>query len=87
MLVAINSIAAQQAAPTENTAANIVYLLNYTATHPDAVIWYSASGMVLHIHSDASFMSEFRARSQAGGHFFCSNFTAKPTTATDDEVP
>eukprot|EP00957_Ditylum_brightwellii_P206705 15349580-Ditylum_brightwellii.AAC.1 len=38
MLVAINSIAAQQAAPTENTATAIVYLLNYAATHPDAVI-------------------------------------------------
>eukprot|EP00957_Ditylum_brightwellii_P015140 1141295-Ditylum_brightwellii.AAC.1 len=38
MLVAINSIAAQQAVPTENTAAAIVYLLNYAATHPDAVI-------------------------------------------------
>eukprot|EP00957_Ditylum_brightwellii_P187798 14299408-Ditylum_brightwellii.AAC.1 len=65
MLVAVNSIAAQQAAPTENTAAAIVYLLNYAVTHPDAVICYSASRMVLHIHSDASFMSESRVRSRA----------------------
>eukprot|EP00957_Ditylum_brightwellii_P193468 14732410-Ditylum_brightwellii.AAC.1 len=87
MLVAINSIAAQQAAPTENTAAAIVYLLNYAVTHPDEVICYSASGMVLHIHSDASFMLESRVRSQAGGHYFCSNFTNHPATATEDEVP
>eukprot|EP00957_Ditylum_brightwellii_P048475 3678307-Ditylum_brightwellii.AAC.1 len=63
MLVGINSIAAQQAALTENTAAAIMYLLNYVATHPDAVIRYSASRMVLHIHSDASFMLESCARS------------------------
>eukprot|EP00957_Ditylum_brightwellii_P181287 13810139-Ditylum_brightwellii.AAC.1 len=87
MLVAINNIAAQQAALTENTAAAIVYLLNYAATHPDAVIHYSASGMVLHIHSDTSFMSESRVHSRAGGHYFCSNFTSNPATATEDEVP
>eukprot|EP00957_Ditylum_brightwellii_P058921 4468059-Ditylum_brightwellii.AAC.1 len=87
MLVAINSIAAQQAVPTENTATAIVYLLNYAATYPDAVICYSASGMVLHIHSDASCLSESRARSQAGGHYFCSNFTNNPANATEDEAP
>eukprot|EP00957_Ditylum_brightwellii_P075073 5704419-Ditylum_brightwellii.AAC.1 len=38
MLVAIDSIASQQAAPTEKTAAAIVHLLNYAATHPDVVI-------------------------------------------------
>eukprot|EP00957_Ditylum_brightwellii_P064689 4909734-Ditylum_brightwellii.AAC.1 len=87
MLVAINSITAQQAAPTENTTIAIVYLLNYVATHPDAVIHYSASGMVLHIHSDASFMLESCTRSQAGGHYFCSNTTKDPANATEDEVP
>ena len=34
--------------------------------------------MILAIHSDASYLSEPRARSRAGGHFFLSN---------DDEVP
>eukprot|EP00957_Ditylum_brightwellii_P018312 1379122-Ditylum_brightwellii.AAC.1 len=87
MLVAINSIAAQQAAPTENTAAAIIHLLNYAATHPDAVIHYSASRMVLHTHSDASLMSESCARSQAGGHYFCSNTTKDPANVTEDEVP
>eukprot|EP00957_Ditylum_brightwellii_P195691 14909919-Ditylum_brightwellii.AAC.1 len=87
MLVAINSIAAQQAALTENTATAVVYLLNYTATHPDAVICYSTSRMVLHIHSDASFMSESRMCSQAGDHYFCSNPTNDPANATENEVP
>eukprot|EP00957_Ditylum_brightwellii_P181242 13805962-Ditylum_brightwellii.AAC.1 len=87
MPVDINSIAAQQAAPTENTTAAIVYLLNYAATRPDMVIHYSASGMVLHIHSDASFMSDSHVRSQAGGHYFCSNPTKDHANATEDEVP
>eukprot|EP00957_Ditylum_brightwellii_P151193 11512584-Ditylum_brightwellii.AAC.1 len=84
MLVAINSIAAQQAAPTENTVAAIVHLLNYAATHPDAVICYNASRMELHIHSNASFILESRVCSRAGGHYFYSNFTNNPATATED---
>jgi hypothetical protein len=29
--------------------------------------------MVLTVHSNASYLSKTKARSQAGGHFFCSN--------------
>ena len=36
--VAIGAIASQQAKAIEETAARIVHLLNYTATHPDATI-------------------------------------------------
>jgi hypothetical protein len=32
-------------------------LLDYIATHPDAIIRYHASDMILHIHSDASYLS------------------------------
>eukprot|EP00957_Ditylum_brightwellii_P161547 12299974-Ditylum_brightwellii.AAC.1 len=87
MLASINSIAAQQAAPTKQTAAAIVKLLNYAATHPNAVVRYHASGMVLQIHSDASYMSEPKARSHAGGHFFMSEEVNNPATAQEDEVP
>ncbi len=34
--------------------------------------------MVLAGHSNASYLSESNAHSQAGGHFFMSNNTAKP---------
>ena len=51
----------------------VTQLLNYIATHPLVVIKYTASPMILHIHSDASYLSEKRARSRAGGHFFLSN--------------
>eukprot|EP00957_Ditylum_brightwellii_P207687 15354064-Ditylum_brightwellii.AAC.1 len=87
MLASINSIAAQQAAPTQNTAAAIVKLLNYAATHPDAVVQYHASGMVLQAHSDASYMSEPKVRSRAGGHFFMSEDAPNPAVTQEDEVP
>jgi hypothetical protein len=32
-------------------------LLDYLATHPYAAIRYHASDMILHIHSDASYLS------------------------------
>jgi hypothetical protein len=38
--------------------------------HP--LVDYSASGMTLYVHSDASYLSETGARSRAAGHFFLS---------------
>jgi hypothetical protein len=38
-------------------------------THPDAMITYHASNMILAIHSDTSYLSEIKAHSMAGGHF------------------
>ena len=40
-----------------------VHLLNYAATHPDATVRFRASDMILHIHSDASYLSKPKARS------------------------
>jgi hypothetical protein len=48
-------------------------LLDYIASQDDAVITYNASDMVLAVHSDASYLSEPKARSRAGGHFFLSS--------------
>jgi hypothetical protein len=48
-------------------------MLDYLATHPDATIRYYASDMVLHIHSDASYLSVSNARSLLGGLFFLGN--------------
>ena len=44
--------------------------MDYAATHPDAVLTYRKSDMQLAVHSDASYLSEPKARSRAGGHFF-----------------
>jgi hypothetical protein len=53
-------------------------ILDYASTHPDAIVMYHASIMVLAGHSDASYLSKSKVCSQAGGHFFMSSNTAKP---------
>ena len=73
MLVALGSLASAQTKGTKATLQALIKLLNYAATHPDAVIRFHRSGMVLHIHSDASYLSETEARSRAGGYFFLSD--------------
>ncbi len=79
-LVALGSIASEQSTATENTQANIHRLFDYAASHPNATIRYYASGMVLYIHSDTSYLSKPKSRSRAGGHFFLSNM---PTDLTE----
>jgi hypothetical protein len=44
--------------------------LDYAATQDDAILTYKASNMILAIHSNASYLSELNAQSQAGGHMF-----------------
>ena len=75
-LVALSDLGSEQSRATADTQDAIVWLLNYAATHPDAILTYVASDMCLHAHSDASYLSVPRARSRAGGHFF---FGDKPT--------
>jgi hypothetical protein len=81
MLVALNTISAAQSKATADTATAVVNLLDYAATHPDAILRYSASDMVLHVHSDASYLSAPEARSQAGGHHFLSSRPSNPAIA------
>ena len=70
MLTALGSIAAQQAKGIEKTYIDILWLLNYATTHHNAKIRYTASDMILHIHSNAFYLSKPRACSRAGGHNF-----------------
>jgi hypothetical protein len=44
--------------------------LDFMATQEEAILTYHASKMVLAIHSDASYLSEPKSCSQAGGHMF-----------------
>jgi hypothetical protein len=46
-------------------------ILDYLATHPDNSIRYHASDMILHIHSDASYLSVSHARSRLCELFYC----------------
>jgi hypothetical protein len=79
MLVALGTISATQAKATVHTTNAVTKLLNYVATHPKATICYHASDMVLHIHSDASYLSAPKARSRVGGHFYLSDKPPDPT--------
>jgi hypothetical protein len=87
MLVALGTIASAQSTGTEATMQAVTQLLNYCATHPDATIRYSASGMHLHIHSDASYLSELKARSRAGGNFFLSTAPSHPHAIPNPDSP
>eukprot|EP00957_Ditylum_brightwellii_P052710 3995716-Ditylum_brightwellii.AAC.1 len=87
MLTAINGIVIQQAHATLNIAKAVTHLLNYCTTHPDAIIRYRTSGIVLHIHSDSLFMSELQARSREGRHFFLSEPSADPSKPPSATVP
>jgi len=76
-LVALSSIASEQTKATTDTETRVTQLLDYLYTHKDATIQYVASDMVLNVHSDASYLSEPKARSHLGGTFFLG---ALPTT-------
>lgn len=65
----------------------IVQLLNYAATHHDATIRYQASNMILHIDSDASYLSLPKARSQAGGFYYLSAKSHNPSQPPNSKPP
>ena len=56
MLVALNKIGAEQVSPTTDTVQKTKILIDYSATQPDAVIWFHANDMCLHIDSDATYL-------------------------------
>ena len=87
MLVALGSLASAQATSTKVTAASLTRLLTYAATHPDAILRYNASDLILHIHSDTSYLSEPKACSRVEGHFFLSFNSANPSKQPATPAP
>ena len=57
----------------EQVMEDVINFLNYVATHTIASIQYSASGMVLHMDSDASYLSVRKARSRVRGFHYLSS--------------
>ena len=85
MLPALGTIATKQATPTQHTMNAAIQLLNYAAANPNAILRYVASDMILHVESDASYLSESKARSRyAGYHYLSSQPSATPHS---DPVP
>ena len=80
MLTTLGSISAKKSKGTKKNYVDTLWLLNYAIMHPNAKIQYTVSNMKVHIHSDASYVSEHRARSRAGGHYFLGD--ERPDMAT-----
>ena len=89
ILPGLSSISTEQAAPTERTNDDVTQLLDFLHTHPNATLRFYKSDMVLHVHSDASYLSEPKARSRLGGHFFLSSAPIDPNRvpAPTDPLP
>jgi hypothetical protein len=79
MLHILSNLAASQTHGTQETTIQMVHFLNYCATYPDAVLRYRASDMILHVYSDASYLTEPEAHSCAGGHHYLGNLPGKPS--------
>jgi hypothetical protein len=71
VLTSLNDIATEQTNATETTQAATNRLMDYLTSRPDATIRYHDSYMILHIHSDASYLSVSNAHSRLSGLFFC----------------
>jgi hypothetical protein len=87
MLVALGTIASAQSEGTDATILAVTQLLNYAATHPDAVLRYHASDMQLAIASDASYLTEPKARSRAGGLHYLTSRSPHPDQPPSPHSP
>jgi hypothetical protein len=61
MLTAIGTLASQQANGTTAMLDAPTQLLNYCAMHPNAIVCYRTSDMILHVESDASYLTAPKA--------------------------
>ena len=74
MLRAINEILRVQSRPTRDTAEKSKIILDYVAMYPNAIFIYKDSDMVLHVDSDAAYVTMPEARNCYAGHFYLSNW-------------
>jgi hypothetical protein len=75
LLVPLSVLASQLSTATPTTIKAVSHLLDYCSTHPESTIRYFASDMQINIHSDASYLSEPKAKSRIGGYFYLGNNT------------
>ena len=68
--MALNSLERVQKNPTIEAAKQTTQLLNCSASHPDTLTEYIIRGIIIHIYSDASYISEPEANNRAGRYFF-----------------
>jgi hypothetical protein len=87
MLPALGTIASSQSKATQPTKDACTWLMDYAVCNPLSIIRYDASDMILYLHSDASYLSESRARSRGAGHFFLSSKPLHPSKPPDTIPP
>jgi hypothetical protein len=78
LLVPSSALASQLSTSKTTTITSVSHLLDYCSTHPESTIRYFASDMQLKIHSDASYLSEPKAKSRFGGYFYLGKNTNSP---------
>jgi hypothetical protein len=67
---AVGKVSSEQAQPTEQVLLDAERVLQYLSMYPNNQLVYKASDMILHIHSDASYLSRTKSRSVGGGYFY-----------------
>jgi hypothetical protein len=87
MRVALGTIASEQSKATKHTLTACQWVMDYAISNPLSIIRYHASDMCLYLHSDASYLSETRARSRAAGHCFLSSTPVDPTAPPNGIPP
>ncbi len=70
VLMVSSSIASEQTKSPDRTLEKAYQVLDCLALHPDAVVRFRASDMVLNIDSDASYLSKPKVCSRACDHVF-----------------
>ena len=83
ILVALVDIATEQFRATLTTIEKINQLLDYLVSNPHTAIQYYASGMIMFIHSDASYFSISKSRSCASSVFLLSDTKHDPLTFSE----
>ena len=77
---ALNEIGSVQAAPTDDTNKKVQMLMDYLHFHPNAVLRYYASEMILQGEADSAYLVLPKARSRAAAWFILGNDpTSTPT--------
>jgi hypothetical protein len=82
----IKVLASEKSSATEITTDKVIKLLNYCNTYPETKIRYHAPVLILHIHSDASYLSEKEAKSRAGGFFYMGSNNKTDKNLTNGEI-
>lgn len=79
LLTVLNEITTQHTNDAKETAKAITELLHFCAIYPNASLFFSANDMVLHVDSDASYLSPSKARSKTGGNCYLNDLSHNPT--------